>query len=201
MSPTAPLIPTGSPVSAASSSTKSSRLSSSSKARCRAGLAQSRPIGIPRMSEISLVTFAAGSRPPRPGLAPCESLISIALTGAESTTSLSLARLKFPCSSRQPKYAVPICSTMSPPWRWCGESPPSPVLCMQPASFAPALSALIALLDSDPKLIAEMLISESGRNALARPRAPPSTFALGSPVFTAWSRGSESANVRCLMIA
>ena len=90
ISPTALLMPTGTPVSSATSSTKSSRLSSSVKAVCRDGLAQSLPIGMPRISLISLVTLAAGSRPPSPGLAPWESLISIARTGADSTTSLSL---------------------------------------------------------------------------------------------------------------
>jgi hypothetical protein len=33
---------------------------------------------------------------------------------------------------------------------------------------------------SDPKLMAEMFTMESGRNARARPRAPPSTLAAGS---------------------
>ena len=63
------------------------------------------------------------------------------------------------------------------------------------------LSAWIALPDIEPKLIPDTLISESGRNAFARPREPPSTLALGRPTFSAWSCGSESANVRCLMIA
>ena len=71
---------------------------------------------------------------------------------------------------------------MSPPWRWYGESPPSPVLCMHPASAAPRLSAVIAVPDIEPKLIAEMFTTEAGRNALARPRGPPSTLALGRPV-------------------
>ena len=48
-----------------------------------AGLMQSRPSGMPRMRAISGVIFAAGSTPPRPGFAPCESLISIARTFAE----------------------------------------------------------------------------------------------------------------------
>ena len=72
---------------------------------------------------------------------------------------------------------------------------------MQPESFAPELSAWIAFPDIEPKLIAEMLISEFGRNAFALPRGPPSTLALGSPTFSAWSCGRDAANVRCLMIA
>src|SRR4051794_41918143 len=57
---------------------------------------------------------------------------------------------------------------------------PSPVFCRQPASAAPRLSAVTALADSAPKLIPEMLTTESGRNACCRPRAAPSTFAHGS---------------------
>ena len=43
------------------------------KAECLAGEMQSWPISTPRISAISLLTFAAGSTPPCPGLAPCES--------------------------------------------------------------------------------------------------------------------------------
>ncbi|CAM5314094.1 hypothetical protein SHIRM173S_02805 [Streptomyces hirsutus] len=82
--------------------------STSLNAVCRDGEAASLPGGMPRISAISGVTFAPGSIPPSPGLAPWESLISIALTGAPATTSLSLSRLKVPSSLRQPKYAVPI---------------------------------------------------------------------------------------------
>src|SRR5690349_24973896 len=64
---------------------------------------------------------------------------------------------------------------------------PSPVFCRQPASAAPRLSAVMALADSAPKLIPEMLTTESGRNACRRPRGAPSTFAHGiqacSPVW------------------
>ena len=204
ISPTADLMPTGRPVPSATRSTKSSSESTSENAECRDGDAQSTPSGMPRISEISLLTLAAGSSPPRPGFAPCDSLISIARIGADSTTALSFSRSKCPSSSRQPKYDVPICSTRSPPCRWYGDSPPSPVLCMQPACLAPALSALIALPDIDPKLIAEMFTTERGRNALARPRGPPSTFALGRSMSWAWwprIGGTSSAKVRCLMIA
>ena len=64
----------------------------------------------------------------------------------------------------------------------------------------PSFSASMAFADIEPKLIAEMLISESGRNALARPRghrAPSRWEGPPSP----WSCGSEAAKVRCLMIA
>ena len=95
-SPTADLIPTGSPVSAASSSTQSSMLSMSWKAVWREGLTQSRPCGIPRISAISSVTFAPGSKPPRPGFAPWLSLISIARTGADSISAASRCRSNRP---------------------------------------------------------------------------------------------------------
>ena len=96
-------MPTGNPVSAASSSTQSSRLSVSENSACRDGLTQSRPIGMPRTAAISGEILAAGSNPPRPGLAPCDSFTSMARTGAEATTSFSRARSNRPCSSRQPK--------------------------------------------------------------------------------------------------
>ena len=75
----------------------------SENSACRDGLMQSWPIGMPRTSAISGEILAAGSSPPRPGLAPWESLTSMARTGAEATTSFSRARSNGPCSSRQPK--------------------------------------------------------------------------------------------------
>ena len=57
--------------------------------------------------------------------------------------------------------------------------PPSPVLCRQSASTAPRLRASTALPDSDPKLIAEMLTTDFGRNAPRRSRAAPITLAHG----------------------
>ena len=179
-SPTADLMPTGSPVSAASSSTKSSSESTSSNSACRDGLRQSTPSGTPRVSAISRTPSAAGSTPPSPGLAPWLSLISSARTGAPATSSFSRGRLNRPSSSRQPKYAVPIWKIRSAPLRWYGEIAPSPVLCRQPASAAPRLIASIALPDSEPKLIPETFTTDSGRNACRRPRGPPSTFADGS---------------------
>jgi hypothetical protein len=117
MWPTADLMPTGRPVSEATISTKSSRLSTSLNSVWRDGLEQSWSIGMPRIAAISSLIFAAGSMPPRPGLAPWLSLISIALTGAVSTTSLSRSMSNLPLSSRQPKYDVPIWKMMSPPLR------------------------------------------------------------------------------------
>ncbi|GAA3530401.1 hypothetical protein GCM10022263_18780 [Nocardioides daeguensis] len=192
-------MPTGRPVSAASISTKSSIESTSRKAVCRDGDEQSLPSGMPRISAISAVTFAAGSSPPRPGFAPWLSLISSALTGAEAIISFRRGSEKSPFASRQPKYAVPICRTSPAPLRWYGEMAPSPVLCRHPAAAAPLLIAVIACDDSEPKLIADTLTTESGRNAFARPRGPPSTLAAGSVQLWSWSLGSSSANVRCLM--
>ncbi len=201
ISPTALLIPTGRPVASASSSTKSSIESTSWNAECREGEAQSSPTGIPRIPAISGVTLAPGSSPPSPGFAPCESLISIALTGAPATTSMSLSRLKVPSSLRQPKYDVPIWRMRSPPLRWYGERPPSPVFCIAPASAAPLLRAVTAGPDSDPKLIAEMFTTLAGRNALARPRGPPSTLAEGSGLCGSCRSGNAPANVRCFTYA
>ncbi len=149
-SPTADLMPTGSPVSSASSSTQSSMLSTSLNSACREGLMQSTPGRMPRIRAISSVTLAPGSRPPRPGFAPWLILISSARTGADATRSLSRSMSKRPSSSRHPKYAVPIWKTRSPPLRWYAEMPPSPVLCMHPAMAAPRLSASIAGPDSEP---------------------------------------------------
>ena len=96
-------MPTGSPVASAMRSMNSMSSSTSPNAEWRAGLTQSSPSGTPRISAISGVTFAAGSMPPSPGLAPCESLISIARTGACSIRSSSRSMQKRPRSSRQPK--------------------------------------------------------------------------------------------------
>ena len=74
---------------------------------------------------------------------------------------------------------------------------------MQSASAAPRLRASIAWLDSDPKLIPEMLTTLAGRNACRLPRGPPSTFADGSSTSSPACRavGAPSPlNVRCLMI-
>jgi hypothetical protein len=49
------------------------------------------------------VTLAAGRRPPMPGLAPCDSLSSIARTGADATDARNFSMLKPPRASRQPK--------------------------------------------------------------------------------------------------
>ena len=103
-SPTADLIPTGRPVSAATASTKSRRLSASWKAVCAEGLTQSRSVAIPRTSAISRVIFSRGRRPPRPGFAPWLSLISIARTeGVAATVSFNRAIENRPSRSRQPK--------------------------------------------------------------------------------------------------
>ena len=97
-----------------------------------------------------------------------------------------------PCSSRQPKYAVPICSTMSPPWRWYGESPPSPVLCRQPASGRAPVEGLIGV--AGHRAEAHRGDVDQRRRAgtpWPGPRGPPSTLALGSPAVAAWSCGQR----------
>ena len=70
---------------------------------CFAGLAQSTPIGIPRISDISRVIFTAGSNPPMPGLAPWLSFNSIARTGFASIVSRNRLKSNLPSSSRHPK--------------------------------------------------------------------------------------------------
>jgi hypothetical protein len=70
---------------------------------CCAGDTQSTPIGTPRVTEISALTFAAGSTPPWPGLAPCDSLISIILTCGSRALAMNRSRSNPPFSSRQPK--------------------------------------------------------------------------------------------------
>ena len=83
MSPTADLMPTGRPVSAASSSTQSSRLSVSANSAWRDGLMQSSPHRRRRGRRRSRPRpWPPGSSPPRPGLAPWLSLTSRARTGA-----------------------------------------------------------------------------------------------------------------------
>ena len=80
---------------------------------------------------------------------------------------------------------------------------PSPLFCRHPASAAPRLSAVTALADSAPKLMPEMLTTESGRNACRRPRAAPSTFAHGSRACSPLCLpvgATAGPNVRCLMI-
>ena len=79
---------------------------------------------------------------------------------------------------------------------------PSPVFCRQPASAAPRFSAVTALPDSAPKLIPEMLTTDSGRKAW-RLRVPPSTLAQGSRTSSpacAAVGGAVGPNVRCLTI-
>ena len=72
-------------------------------AECVAGDTQSCPMGTPRVAAISALTFAAGSTPPWPGLAPWDSFSSIIFTCGEHAFSTKRSSLKRPCSSRQPK--------------------------------------------------------------------------------------------------
>ena len=77
--------------------------STSENSRCRDGETQSLPSSTSRISAISRVTLQPGSIPPSPGLAPWESLISIARTGPDCTRSTSRGSEKRPSSLRHPK--------------------------------------------------------------------------------------------------
>ena len=111
---------------------------------------QSLPTSMPRTPAMTELTLAPGNIPPSPGLAPWDSLTSMARTGFASHSSTSRPRSKRPAASRTPKYPVPIWNSRSPPWRWNEDSPPSPVDCQQPASWAPRLSASTAAPDNEP---------------------------------------------------
>ena len=195
-------MPTGSPVSVATSSTKSSIESTSPKTWCRLGEAQSWPHGMPRISAISRVTLAAGSMPPSPGFAPCDSLISMARTGADATTSLSRARSKLPVLVSAAEVRRADLEDELAAVAVVRRERPSPVFWRQPAASAPRLSASTALPDSEPKLMPEMLTTDAGRTAWARPRAAPSTLAIGSGTPSSACRpviAPGPAKVRCLM--
>ena len=99
------LKPTGLPSD--SSRSRAMNCTSSSgveNAECAAGDTQSTLIGTPRAAAISAVTLGAGSTPPWPGLAPCDSLISIILTCGLAASAANLLRAEA-CRrcSRQPK--------------------------------------------------------------------------------------------------
>ena len=68
----------------------------------------SSPIGTPRSSDISSVIFSLGNKPPLPGLAPCENLISIIFTGSSAASFASRSSSRVPPSLRTPNLAVPI---------------------------------------------------------------------------------------------
>ena len=73
------------------------------KALCAGGDTTVCPMGTPRVAAISALTFAPGSTPPRPGLAPCDSLIEIAFTAGSVAFSANATGSKRPSASRQPK--------------------------------------------------------------------------------------------------
>jgi len=162
-------------------------------AECRVsgGALAVHPTGTPRMAAISGVTLAPGSMPPRPGLAPWLSLISMARirgggrhlidqTGkAECAVVIATAEV---AGADLPDEVAAV--------EVVRRHPPSPVVCRAPAMAAPLLSAVMAAPLSDPKLIAETLTNDEGRKALARRRAPPSTFA------PAEARPARDAQVR-----
>ena len=74
-----------------------------SKAEWLAGELQSCQAATPRASAISGVTLPAGRMPPWPGLAPCDSLISIIFTCGVQAFLTKASSEKATCSSRQPK--------------------------------------------------------------------------------------------------
>lgn len=108
-------------------------------------------MGTPRSSEISGVIFSLGRRPPFPGLAPWESLISIILMEGLAQSFLSFSSLSEASSFLTPNLAVPIWKMRSPPSAmWCLGIPPSPVLIGMPAMRAPLVRARTAFWPSAP---------------------------------------------------
>ena len=157
-SPITVLIPVGLPVTRRTRATRSSRSPTSSVSRCRFGLTESRPAGMPRIAAISSVTLAAGRMPPLPGLAPWLSLISNIRTWSSAAIRARRPSSSTPTSPQTPYLAVPIWKTMSaPPCRCHSVRPPSPVFSQQPARAAPLDRARTAGLEMAPKLIAETL--------------------------------------------
>ncbi len=129
------------------------------KTLCAGGDTHFSPLGTPLASAISCVTFAPGSTPPMPGLAPWLSLSETIFTWSPEAVSANFAGSKSPSSVRAPKYPLPISQTRSPPCWWYLLSPPSPVSWANPPRAAPRLRASRALPLSAPKLIAETFIS------------------------------------------
>src|SRR5882757_915806 len=72
-------------------------------ALCAGGDTTVLPIGTPRVAAISALTLAPGSTPPKPGLAPWDNLIEIALTDGNRDFSANATGSKRPSASRQPK--------------------------------------------------------------------------------------------------
>jgi hypothetical protein len=70
---------------------------------CAAGLTHFCPRGTPRTAAISAVTFAAGSMPPIPGLAPLESLSDTHLTASCAALSAKGFGSNSPPGVRAPK--------------------------------------------------------------------------------------------------
>ena len=111
------LKPTGlPPLSVLRRATKKSSPLGVSNSGCMAGEFTVLPTSTRRILAISSVTLAPGSTPPWEGFAPCESFISIILTTSRFARSAKASSLNEPSGFRQPKYPVPICQMMSPPW-------------------------------------------------------------------------------------
>ena len=101
--PTHSLKPTGLPESSRSSVTNSRSPSAPWKAEWIGGEITSAPMPTRRISAISGVILTAGRMPPWPGLAPCDSLISIMRTASRLARSANASRSNSPLSVRQPK--------------------------------------------------------------------------------------------------
>ncbi len=106
--PTHSLIPTGlPPASSRSRATKRTSSRGVANVECAAGLMHFCPRGTPRTAAISAaisaVTFAAGSTPPIPGLAPCESLSDTHLTASCAALSANGFGSNSPSGVRAPK--------------------------------------------------------------------------------------------------
>ena len=106
-----------------------------------------------RISAISAVTFSPGRMPPCPGLAPCDSLISIILTcGLERVLreQVGIETRRSPCCGSRSSRCRSARSGRRRPSGDSGEIPPSPVLWAKPPILAPLFSARTALPLSAP---------------------------------------------------
>ncbi len=102
--PTHSLKPTGFPPERLRSVEMKCTISSGvPNAVCAGGETTVCPIGTPRVAAISAVTFAPGSTPPKPGLAPWDILIETALTAGSAAFSRNFSASKWPSGVRQPK--------------------------------------------------------------------------------------------------
>ena len=179
-SPTADLMPTGRPV--ASRDRLDERRAARRRLRTRVwpgGLTQSRPGSTPRIAAISGVTFAAGSSPPRPGFAPCESLISIARTGALGDRLLQVLEREAPVRVAAAEVAGADLEDQLAAVAVVRREPALAGVLQAAGERGALVERLTAGPDSAPKLIPETFTSDARPERVARPRAPPSTLPAG----------------------